>query len=99
MQTTAKSIKVTLVLDPTPLAGVEVPAGKPRFGITVAAGGRTLHADLNAKSARRAIAAITTHGGPVAVTCILTGRLEAGDMIAEAGIVVVPKAPATQAAA
>lgn len=99
MKTTAKALSVKLVLDPAPLAGVVVPNGQPRIEITVDACGRTLRAELNAKSARRAVASINELG-PAAVVCILQGKLNDGDVITEAGIVVAPKvAPAAQAVA
>jgi len=42
------------------------------------------------RAARRAIAAINSHG-PASVSCILPGRLDAADVIAEAGLAVQPK--------
>ena len=92
MKTTAKALSVKLVLDPAPLAGVIVPNGQARATLTVEAAGRTLRAELNAKSARRAVASINELG-PAAVVCILQGKLNDGDVITEAGIVVAAKAP------
>jgi hypothetical protein len=94
MKSTAKSIKVTLVIDPAPLARVQIPNGTSRVALSVAVAGRNLRADLNAKSARRAIATIAATiaaHGPEAVACILQGRLD-GDMVLEAGLAVQPRA-------
>jgi hypothetical protein len=92
MKTTARGLAVKLALDPSPLASVVVPNGQPRVTLTIEAAGRTLHAELNAKSARRAVASINELG-PAAVVCILQGKLTEGDVITEAGIAVQPKAP------
>ena len=61
----AKSIKVTLVVDP--------------------AGGRSLRATFNAKSLRRAQAAVRK-AGPEAIAVIVQGKLGPGDEVHEAGI-------------
>lgn len=97
---TAKSLKVTCVLDPAAVALVPTPNGQPKVTLTVAAGGRTLKADVNAKSLRRCIATISDTG-PDNVAVILQGKLEAGDVISEAGIVAQPKVakPVAEAAA
>jgi hypothetical protein len=97
MKSTAKSIKVTLVIDPAPLARVQIPNGTSRVALSVAVAGRNLRADLNAKSARRAIATIAAHG-PEAVACVLQGRLD-GDTVLEAGLAVQPRAVPQQTAA
>jgi hypothetical protein len=38
----ARAVKVTLVIDPALLRGIEVPVGKPHIRFTVSAGGRTI---------------------------------------------------------
>jgi hypothetical protein len=82
----AKSLKVTLVLAPTEVLALSAPDGQPRCLVRVkVAGGRTVVADLNAKSVRKAIATINA-AGPERVACILQGKLEANDVLAEAGL-------------
>lgn len=86
----AKSIKATLVLSPAEVASIPVPEGKPRCLIRIAVAGRTVTADLNAKSVRRAIANIR-EAGPDNVSCILQGRLDADNSLLEAGLTVQVK--------
>ena len=91
---TGRALKVTVVLDPAQLAEISVPdgAGPQRFQIEVA--GRKVTGQLNAKSLRRAVAMVVEHGtGSVAV--IVQGKLEAGDVLADAGIAAQLKAPKT----
>jgi hypothetical protein len=52
---------VTLVVDGAVLAGYTVPE-RDRPRVTIAAGGRTVTAELNPKSLRKAIATIREHG-------------------------------------
>jgi hypothetical protein len=87
----AKSLKATIVLDPTAIARITVPNGQPKFALQIRVGGRIYTADLNAKSLRRAIAAIG-EAGPDGVAIVLQGKL-VGDVIQEAGIAAQPKAP------
>ena len=89
---TARSLKVTLVLDPAQLAELHVPsgAGPQRFRITV--GERRLTGRLNAKGLRKATALIAEHGVE-RVAVVLSGKLEAGDEISEAGLMATVKAP------
>ena len=87
----AKAIKATVVLDPAAVAKIEVPNGQPKFPLRVAVAGRTLIAELNAKSLRRCIATIGATG-PDGVAVVLQGKLE-DDKLVEAGIVAQPKAP------
>jgi hypothetical protein len=93
-----KALKCTVVLDPAALSGLEVPNGMAKAPVSITASGRTLTAELNAKSLRRAVTAIATAGGPDNVTVILQGILQ-GDVLLEAGIVAQPKAPKVAAAA
>jgi hypothetical protein len=86
----ARALKVTTLLDPAALVGVEVPNGLSKATLRVTVGGRTVMAEVNAKSLRRAVTTITT-GGPNSVTLLLQGKLE-GNVITEAGIVTQPKA-------
>ena len=83
---------MTVVLDAAQLAGLEVPPGAApqRFCVTV--GNRRLTGQFNAKSLRKAVATIAEHG-PENVAVILQGKLEAGDVLAEAGIMAQVKQP------
>jgi hypothetical protein len=92
LQFTSKALKVTLVLDPAALVGVDVPLGVSRVPIVVVVGDRKVLADLSARPVRRA-AATVAELGPEAVAIILQGKLEPGDVIAEAGISAVVKGP------
>ena len=86
----AKSIKATLVLVPAEILSIPVPEGKPRCAIRIAVAGRTVTADLNAKSVRRAIANIR-EAGPDNVSCILQGRLDANNALLDAGLAIQVK--------
>jgi hypothetical protein len=88
----ARGIKCTVVLDPTEVAQIVAPDGKPRTVIAIRLPDRRLSADLNAKSVRKAVATISDHG-PDGVSVIIQGKL-VGDAITEAGIVTQPKAEA-----
>lgn len=88
----SRALKATVVLDPAALAGVEVPNGLAKVTLSIVAGGRTITADVNAKSLRRCVAAIAENG-PDGVAVVLQGKLEANDALAEAGIAAQPKAP------
>jgi hypothetical protein len=93
----ARALKCTVILDPTEVAQIVTPDGKPRTVIALRLPDRRVTADLNAKSVRRAIAAIGEHG-PDGIAVIIQGKL-VGDAITEAGIVAQPKAkPAAEAA-
>jgi hypothetical protein len=88
----ARGIKCTVVLDPTEVAQIVAPDGKPRTVIAIRLPDRRLSADLNAKSVRKAVATISDHG-PDGVSVFIQGKL-VGDAITEAGIVTQPKAEA-----
>src|SRR5690242_16793929 len=91
MKLEGKGLKVSTVLDSAAVAALVVPNGKPRFTLQVSVSGRTLTADLNAKSLRRCIAAMGA-AEPGCVAVVLQGTLD-GDTIQEAGIVAQPKTP------
>jgi|SRR5581483_4156722 len=93
---TAKSLKVTLVLNPAEVLTLSAPDGKPRCIVRIDVAGRTLTADLNAKSVRKAIATIRESGAEN-VACILQGKLEARDVLAEAGLSAVLKVKPAEA--
>jgi hypothetical protein len=85
----AKAIKVTVVLAPEDVLRLRLP-GDDHVPMTISEAGRRLQARLNAKTVRRAQASIRTTGlDQVAV--ILHGRLDPGDVLAEAGISAHPK--------
>jgi hypothetical protein len=83
----AKSIKCTLVLSAAEILSIAVPEGQPRCSVRIAVAGRTVTADLNAKSVRRAIANIR-QAGPDNVACILQGRLDANNALLDAGLAI-----------
>jgi hypothetical protein len=82
---TAKTLKATLVLDAAQVAGLSAPDGKPRCIVRISVSGRTLTADLNAKSVRKAIATIR-EAGPDACAVILQGKWQPDNSLAEAGL-------------
>jgi hypothetical protein len=90
---TAKNLKVTVVLAPQEIIALSVPDGKPRCIVRVNVAGRTVVADLNAKSVRKAIVAIRT-AGVDGVACILQGKLNTDDTLGEAGLSVQLKTKA-----
>lgn len=87
----AKALKVTALLDPAAVAAIPAPPGQPKVAIRVTAAGKTLVADINAKSLRKVVAAIA-EAGPDGVAVIVQGKLE-GDRLSEAGIVAQVKIP------
>jgi hypothetical protein len=94
---TAKNLKVTVVLDPSELAALTVPDGQPRFPLVIRLPDRTVSADLNPKSVRKAISTINA-AGPDGVAVIIQGKLLSGDVIAEAGLAVQMKQPKPEVA-
>jgi hypothetical protein len=72
-----------VVLDPAEVAQIVVPDGRPRTIIAIRLPDRRVSADLNAKSVRKAVAAIGEHG-PDGVAVVVQGKL-VGDTITEAG--------------
>jgi len=87
LKLSAKAVKTTLVVDPAGLFGAQVAEGSSRVPFEIAAGGRVVRGEFNGKSLRRAIAA--AEAGDCAV--IIQGKLETGDVLAEAGISAMPK--------
>lgn len=88
----ARALKATVMLDPAAIAGIEVPNELAKVTLRISVPGRILIAEVNAKSLRRAVSATVT-AGPDNVSLIVQGRLEAGYILTEAGIVAQPKAP------
>ena len=78
----ARALKCTIVLDAAEVAQIVAADGKPRTVIAIRLPDRRVSADLNAKSVRKAAAAIGEHG-PDGVAAIPSPR---------AGIVAQPKA-------
>jgi hypothetical protein len=96
----ARALKATLVLNPAEIAALpDPPNGVPRAALKIEVDGRTVAADVNAKALRKAKATIAQHGVDN-VSVILQGKLAAGDVLAEAGLVAQPKLakPATNPA-
>jgi hypothetical protein len=94
----AKSLKATLVLAPNEVMTLSAPDGVPRCVVRITVGGRTITADLNAKSVRKATATIRD-AGPDNVASILQGKLAADNTLAEAGLTVQLKTKAEAPAA
>ena len=88
----SRALKASLVLDPAALAGVEVPNGLSKVTQRVAVPGKTIVAEVNAKSLCRTVAAIAA-AGPNGVAVVLQGKLEPGDVLTEAGIAAQPQTP------
>jgi hypothetical protein len=95
LATTARKLKVTLVIDAAPLVALRaVPDNAPsRTDVSVTVGGRTVTADIATKSVRKVVKTLTDHGLDNVVV-ILQGVLVAGDRLEEAGLVAQVKAPA-----
>jgi hypothetical protein len=89
---TARSLKLTLVLNPAELLEVLVVDGVARTTLRIAVGGRVLTADLAMKSVRRAISTIRKFGVEN-VSALIQGKLGPGDRIEEGGLVAQVKAP------
>jgi hypothetical protein len=91
----ARSLKITIVLDSVEVLGVLQQAtaiADARIPFTIDVEGRRLRCTFSAKSCRKALATLQ-HNGPENVVCIIQGRLQRDDMIAEAGLVAQLRAP------
>ncbi len=93
----ARSLKVTAMLDASALGGVVVPNGVSKVILHVSTPGRSVTAEVNAKSLRRAVATIAD-AGPDSVAVLLTGKLEGNNTVSEAGIAAQLKVPKAVAA-
>ena len=85
----ARSIKVTVVLDSVEVLGVLQQAAAiadARVPFTIEAEGRKLHCTFAAKSVRKTLA-VLQHDGVENVVCIIQGKLLRSDEISEAGLV------------
>jgi hypothetical protein len=85
----ARALKCTVVLDPSEVAHLVAPDGKPRVAVDIRLPDRRVTVDIAAKSVRRALAVIAEQG-PDGVSVIIQGKL-VGDTITEAGIMAQPK--------
>jgi hypothetical protein len=85
--TTAKKLKITVVIDSAPFIQLGVPPDNapPRTAVTVTVGGRTFGADIATKSIRKTVKALQEHG-PENVVLMLQGALGANNTIEEAGL-------------
>jgi hypothetical protein len=86
---TARAIKCNVALDPKELAALPDPK-TARVMLRIAVGGRVVVADVNSKAVRKAKVTIAAHGAD-GVICFVQGRLESGDVVAEAGLAAQPK--------
>jgi hypothetical protein len=87
----AKSLKVTLVLDPSEVARLPAPPdGVPRTTLRIDVAGRVVSADLNSKSVRKVLAIIRENSAEN-VACILQGKLGPDNQILEAGLSAQPR--------
>jgi hypothetical protein len=92
---TARSLKVTVILNAAEIVAAPVPK-TPRVTLAIDAGGRNVNADIATKSLMKAQTAIRNAGVDGCVV-LIQGKL-VNDAIAEAGLVVQPKAPKAAAA-
>jgi hypothetical protein len=85
--TTAKKLKITVVIDSVPFVQLGVPPDNapPRTVVTVTVGGRTLVADIATKSIRKTVKTLQEHS-PENVVLVLQGALGTSNTIEEAGI-------------
>jgi hypothetical protein len=92
LRLTARSLKVTVVVDPAVLAGIEVPTGKPHVPIVIDVAGRKVTGQFTAKSLRKAVAAVAEHGAE-GVAVVVQAKLAAGDKLEDTGVLAQPKGP------
>jgi hypothetical protein len=92
MVLTTRSLKVTALLDPKQVAALPEPPGG-KVTLTVACGDRTFTAPVTFKALRKVREAIAANGAD-GVAVILQGKLESGNVIAEAGLTAQVKASA-----
>ena len=87
LTTTARKLKVTLMIDAAPFAALRAVSDNApsRTDITITVGDRTISADLATKSVRKAVKTLIEHGTDN-VVLILQGILTSNNRIEEAGI-------------
>jgi hypothetical protein len=81
----ARILKCTVVLDAIEVNAIAADVGSPRVPLHIVVDGRTVTADITAKSVRKVQAVIREHG-PEAVAVLLQGKLGKGDVLLEAGL-------------
>ena len=85
IRTTARNLKASCALAPPPFAALKIAElTGARTPLSVAVGGRTIRADLNTKSLKRALVTLAEHGADSTVL-VLQGVL-VGDRLDEAGL-------------
>ncbi len=99
---TAKTVKVTLVVNPAEIAALSVPNGTSITQVCVEVAGRQITVALNAKKLRKVISTINEFGDSAVV--ILQGKLEQdpstkADILAEAGLTVQQRVAKSEQAA
>jgi hypothetical protein len=88
-----RALKVTIVLEPAEiLALAQPPEGQPRVKLKIEVAGRTVFADIAAKSLRKAIATIR-EAGVGGSNALIQGKLGPGDVVLECGLVAQLKTP------
>jgi len=90
LRLSAKAVKASIVIDPTVLVGLEVPVGKAHTLFEIAVNGIRVPGQFNSKSLRRAVAVVAQQGAE-GVVAVAQGKLDRGDKLEEAGIIVQPK--------
>jgi hypothetical protein len=98
LATTARKLKITVVLDAAPFVNLGVPPddAPSRTSLVVAVGDRAVTADIATKSVRKAVRTLLEHGEQN-VALVLQGSLAADNSVEEAGIVAQVKAAQTAA--
>jgi hypothetical protein len=95
LTTTARKLKVTMMIDAAPFAALRaIPDTAPsRTELIIAVAGRTVTADIATKSVRKAVKTLTENGADK-VVLIMQGVLCSDNRIEEAGITAQVKVPA-----
>lgn len=89
----ARTIKAKIVLDTVAVAALEIPAsGEGRVTIKINVDDRTVTAELNSKSLRKAQSTITEFA-PDNVAVFVQGRLGTGNVLLSAGLMAQAKTP------
>ena len=88
---TAKSLKVAMTLDAAAVQAIPAIDGAVRTIITITVAGRTVSADLATKSIRKAHITLAEHGLN-GVVCVLQGKLQGDNTLADAGLAAQVKA-------
>jgi hypothetical protein len=93
---TARSVKVTIPLDPAAVLGLAVKDGQARVKFTVTHDSGALRADVSSKSVRKVQAAVRANGVENVIV-LLQGKLGHGEVL-ECGLTAQVKTPAAPAA-